>query len=223
MLELKVEWLKWNSEKKRLDQAIKLIRINPKRTGLLIIDVQKGRLEKRAYPHIEQKVSKMKEVLKSCRDVGMPIFYAEHVYQPGNVDSGHIPDFEMRYPSHKGGLVIEGTEGGKTIDELKPQEGDYIVLKNRPSAFFGTRLKSFLQAEDVDTVLVMGGTCLAVCGMATIVDAIQHNYRAIGVTDCLVASDHDPDEVMHEQMVRAIAMNYGYLIGARELINSLGG
>jgi ureidoacrylate peracid hydrolase len=156
----------------------------------------------------------------------MPIFYSEHVYQPGNVDAGHIPietSLEKRYPSHAGGLVIEGEAGGKTIDELKPQKGEYLVLKNRPSSFFGTRLRTFLQAEGVETILAIGGVCLAVCGMATIIDAMQHNYRVIGVRDCLVANDHDPDEIMHEQMLRSIAMNFGYLVDSHTLVAAVGG
>lgn len=67
-------------------------------------------------------------------------------------------------------------------DAYAPQTGDRIVLKNKPSGFFGTMLADFLRYDEVDTI-IMVGISTSGCVRASAVDAFSHNFRVILVEE----------------------------------------
>lgn len=64
------------------------------------------------------------------------------------------------------------------LDEVAPQPGDVVLVKPKPSFFFGTQLTSVLINERIDT-LIITGTTTAGCVRATTDDAAALNYRVI--------------------------------------------
>jgi gluconolactonase len=52
--------------------------------------------------------------------------------------------------------LVEGTWGAAPVAGLEPQPGDYIVEKNRMSAWEGTRLETILKAEGRDVIIETG-------------------------------------------------------------------
>ena len=66
--------------------------------------------------------------------------------------------------------------------EYAPREEDVIVYKNKPSAFFGTPLESFLRYDRVDTVFMIG-TATSGCVRAAANDAFSHNFRVTVVEE----------------------------------------
>lgn len=64
------------------------------------------------------------------------------------------------------------------LDEVAPQPGDVVLVKPKPSFFFGTQLTSVLINERIDT-LIITGTTTAGCVRATTDDAAARNYRVI--------------------------------------------
>ncbi len=67
-------------------------------------------------------------------------------------------------------------------DELQPREGELIVYKNAPSAFFATSLSTHLRRLGVGCV-VIGGETTSGCVRATAVDAHSHGLDVIVVED----------------------------------------
>ncbi|CAM3697453.1 isochorismatase family protein [Bordetella tumulicola] len=63
-----------------------------------------------------------------------------------------------------------------------PQLGDRVIMKNKPSAFFGTMLADFLRYDEVDTV-IMVGISTSGCVRASAVDAFSHNFRIVLVEE----------------------------------------
>jgi maleamate amidohydrolase len=63
-------------------------------------------------------------------------------------------------------------------DEYAPRPQDTIILKNKPSCFFGTPLESFLRYEDVDSLVVVGVSTSG-CVRAAVTDAFSHNFRIL--------------------------------------------
>ena len=61
-----------------------------------------------------------------------------------------------------------------------PRPQDRVILKNKPSAFFGTPIESFLRYDGVDT-LVVAGVSTSGCVRAAVEDAFSHNFRVIVV------------------------------------------
>lgn len=70
-----------------------------------------------------------------------------------------------------------------------PRQEDRIVLKNKPSAFFGTALESFMRYDQVDTLCVVGVSTSG-CVRAAVTDAFSHNFRVIVVEEA--TADRSP-------------------------------
>jgi nicotinamidase-related amidase len=78
-----------------------------------------------------------------------------------------------------------GTPGAAIMPELGPREGDHVLVKKKPSAFFGTPLAAMLIDRGVDSVVVCGGAA-SNCVRATVFDASSYNFRTIVVADAVI-------------------------------------
>jgi nicotinamidase-related amidase len=67
---------------------------------------------------------------------------------------------------------------------LPVEEGDLVILKKGPSAFFGTSLPATLTALGTDTVLLCGATTSG-CLRATAVDAVQYGLPVLVPRECV--------------------------------------
>jgi nicotinamidase-related amidase len=68
------------------------------------------------------------------------------------------------------------------MPQVAPQPSDIVVLKQKPSAFFGTPLASYLTLLGADSLIVTG-TTTAGCVRATVLDAFSQNYRVTVVEE----------------------------------------
>src|ERR1700756_120691 len=53
--------------------------------------------------------------------------------------------------------AVEGTAEAGVPDEIAPRPGDYVFLKRRPSAFYGTGVVELLHMLRRDTIIIGGG------------------------------------------------------------------
>ena len=97
-------------------------------------------------------------------------------------------DFRVR-PVH----AVDGTWGSDFIQELYPEEGEYIVKKRRHSGFAHTDLDLYLREENIDTVVVTG-VWTNVCVRSTATDALANAYKVITLSDGCASKT----EEMHE-------------------------
>jgi nicotinamidase-related amidase len=67
-------------------------------------------------------------------------------------------------------------DGNEIVDAIAPGSRDLLVLKQKPSGFFGTNLASYLTLLGCDSVIVTGTTTSG-CVRATVIDAFSLNYR----------------------------------------------
>ena len=68
------------------------------------------------------------------------------------------------------------------VTAVAPAERDIVIHKQKPSAFLGTPLQSYLTLLQADTIVVAGCTTSG-CVRATVVDAFSANYRLAVVED----------------------------------------
>merc|ERR1719446_1934944 len=78
-------------------------------------------------------------------------------------------------------------------DTVAPQEGDSVLVKQYPSAFFGTGLASNLRALNVDTCIVIGCSTSG-CIRASVLEGMQLGFRCIVPRECV----GDRTESIHE-------------------------
>ena len=70
------------------------------------------------------------------------------------------------------------------LNEVAPREDDFVVEKEKPSAFFGTPLLAYLIDLQVDTLVICGSTTSG-CVRASVVDAFSYNYRVAVVEEAV--------------------------------------
>jgi maleamate amidohydrolase len=112
--------------------------------------------------------------------------------------------------------LTERSAGGQVVPELKPVAGEYLVRKTQASAFFGTNLAAWLVQQGADTVVITGCTTSG-CVRASVVDAMQNNFRTIVARDCV----GDRAMAPHEANLFDMAQKYADVIDRDDIIAEL--
>ena len=124
------------------------------------------------------------------------------------------PDYsDAAFPFWRLGLVpatgnrthcVEGTWGAEVIDELKPCEGEQVVVKKGFGGFANTALDTILRNMGITTCVVAGVTT-CVCVSNTIRGGVEHNYRMILVSDAVAEVSRDTHDSELKTMNRIFA------------------
>ncbi|CAN5469558.1 hypothetical protein BH23ACT9_BH23ACT9_01600 [soil metagenome] len=91
--------------------------------------------------------------------------------------------------------------------EVAPQPGELVIVKQMPSAFFGTSLAGTLTAMGVDTV-VMAGVSTSGCIRASATDAMSHGFIPLVVGEA--CGDRSP--TVHDANLGDLAAKYAEVI-----------
>ena len=167
--------------------------LNPKTTALILIDminaVAKGGNEPpyNVPANRQAVIDNFVRLVAHCREVGAPIIYITTYRRPDNSDA---PKTAADVGGGGGVPMLEGTPAVEVIDELAPQPGDYIVVKPRFSAYYGTNMEGILNSLGTETILVGGiSTQRSVEGTAR--DAKNRDTQCVVVSDCCTAGEED--------------------------------
>ena len=199
--------------------------------ALLIIDMQNGfctqggSYEKygvtigavpEAYRQIVPNIVRLAD---TCRELGISVFYSQQVREESGIDlftrlHRIVPERRAEYL--KIPACVRGTWDADFIDELKPKQGDHIVIKRRDSAFQDTELDLWLRSIYADTV-IFTGVDTAICVDNTLMDAFNIGYDVILVEDATASSW----ESIGQATVRKVAGSYGWVLKTEKLISSL--
>jgi len=140
-------------------------------------------------------VPKIASLAALFRERGWPVLYP-HVAPKLSFDRGTLG---AKVPS-----ILEVPEQGYRIPpELAPVEGDVMLPKKHPSAFFGTPLASYLIDLRADT-LVVTGCSTSGCVRCTVVDAFAYNFKVIVPSDAV----YDRSETVHKVNLFDMAQKY---------------
>src|ERR1700693_6383964 len=93
-----------------------------------------------------------------ARAAGVPVIYTTPVSRADGADVVMLPtdlSAVTVVPPLTNGLVR--TPGGGFPDEIAPHPEDYVFLKRRPSAFYGTGVAELLHMLRRDTIIIGGG------------------------------------------------------------------
>ena len=108
----------------------------------------------------------------------------------------HDAPLDVKRGGHR--IVIEGTDGAKLLSEIEVEPTDFILIKKRYSAFFGTNLDSILDGLACKRIVVAGVNTHA-CVRATVIDAYQRDYDVLLAQDCIDS---------HDEQHHSISMRY---------------
>lgn len=123
---------------------------------------------------MQDAVAQAGRVLEAGRALGIPVLQTVVEY-PSLADVG-------RWKTRHLETITPGSRSA-LVDLRVWRDGDVLVKKQMPSAFFGTGAASILRFWDVDTVILMGCTTSG-CVRASIIDAFSNGFRTIVASDC---------------------------------------
>jgi nicotinamidase-related amidase len=167
------------------------LKLDPKKSVVILIDMINTVVKGSGPPFVtppdrEPVVKNFERLLAHCRSVGTPLVFITTHRRPDNADA-------PRTVSDVGGggggpPMLAGTPAVEFIDELRPQAEDYVVVKSRFSAFYGTNMDSILKSLGTETILVGGiSTQRSVEGTAR--DAKNRDIQCVVVSDCCTAGE----------------------------------
>ena len=192
------------------------------RPALLIIDVQyrtTGTESRPFWDSIKEfptscgdvawaAVEKIAPLLAQFRDKGWPVLYP-HVAPKKVYDAGRLA---AKVPS----IMTIPEKGYEFVAGIAPREGDILVPKRHPSAFFGTALTSYLIDLAADTLIVTGCTTSG-CVRGSVVDAFAYNFRVAVPEDAV----YDRSHVSHAVNLFDMSEKYADVMPAAELAEKL--
>jgi len=128
-------------------------------------------------------------LIAACRSHHVPVIYTTPVSRADGTDVVLLPTdlhIETGVPSLTN--CIEGTPDAGFPDEISPRPEDYVFLKRRPSAFYGTGVAELLRMLGRDVLLIGGGATNR--GVETSVrEAFSMDLDTIVVRDCCWSGD----------------------------------
>lgn len=167
-------------------------RIDTTRAALIVYDACRRAL----LPGDATRRAAMRPVLEAwvrligaCRERRMPIIYTTPVSRADGADIVLLPtdlSVETGVPSLTNG--VEGNPEAGFPDEIAPRPEDYVYLKRRPSAFYGTGVAELLRMLRRDVLVIGGGATNR--GVETSVrEAFSMDLDTVVVRECCWGGD----------------------------------
>ena len=199
-----------------------------RRPALLVIDVAYAFCGDRPLPILEsikqwrrscgedawEAIARIRPVLDKARAVGAPVIYTTGGYRDDRWDMGSwrwTSDRWREDPRETAGLDEQ-----QIVPDIAPQRQDLVVIKQKPSAFFGTGLLSYLVMLGCDSVIVMG-TSTSGCVRATAIDAFSNNFRTAVMEDgCF-----DRSQASHAVTLCDLNAKYADVVDSQAVIDHL--
>jgi ureidoacrylate peracid hydrolase len=184
-------------KQQRIDE---LHRLEPGRTALLVIDMQRGFLEPGAALEVlpgRDILPNLQRLIETCRRKGVPVLFTEFVYsaavpclrgdpfgpehlpaRPGEPTGFGLPSSNCLI----GPLAAPGPNSSETVPQLAPGPDELVVRGHTYDKFLGTPLDLALRSREV-RCLIITGILTDVCVNCTLLAAANRDYRVTAVTD----------------------------------------
>jgi nicotinamidase-related amidase len=207
--------------------------IDPSRTAVVIIDMQRDFLEPGGFGEaLGNDVSRLGAAVKPCmalletaRKKRMLIVHTREGHRPDMTDAPKAkvergaPHLRIGDEGPMGRILIRGEPGHDIIKDLYPRAGEPIVDKPGKGAFYATDLALLLQDRGIENLIVCGVTT-EVCVHTTVREANDRGYRCIVPGDC--CGSYFPE--FHEmglKMIKAQGGIFGWVTDSTRLIKAL--
>ncbi|MYZ49139.1 isochorismatase family protein [Propylenella binzhouense] len=200
------------------------------RPALLVIDVTYGFTGDRPEPILESirrfsnssgaeswdAIGVIGRLAEACRAKRIPVIYSAGEVRPDNWDACSW-SWKNRRSEEAVAPAPQAFGHNDIVAEIAPAEQDIVIRKQKPSAFFGTQLASYLVYLGCDSVIVTGTTTSG-CVRATVVDAFSFNFRSIVVEDgCF-----DRSQASHAVSLFDLDAKYADVLGSQEVLDYVG-
>lgn len=208
------------------------IKINPKKTALLIIDMQhvfitRPELKNPTEEELKQAkrwepfyntideivVPNNQRLLEAFRERKMEICFAKIQCQKKN---GSDRSLDQKATGYNELLLPPGTPSAEIIPELTPMDDEIVVTKTTDSALTGTSLRLWLNNMGIDTVVVTG-VLTDQCVSGTVRSLADESFKVWLIEDACMASTQQ----IQNNELEILNNIYCHVINTDELIKAL--
>jgi maleamate amidohydrolase len=167
-------------------------RIDRRRTALIAYDVCRRALtppDPARKAAVRPVLNAWVTMISAARAAGLPVIYTTPVSRADGADVVLLPtDLSAETGVPPLTNAVEGTAEAGFPDEVAPRSEDYVFLKRRPSAFYGTGVAELLRMLCRDTIIIGGGATNR--GVETSVcEAFNRDLACVVVRECCWSSD----------------------------------
>ncbi len=161
------------------------LKLDPKSTALVVIDLQHGIAGRETAPHSGPEViANAVKLADRFRERGSLVVLVRVSSTDGKDNLRQLTDMPLVGTTTlpKGFDVI--------VEELGPKEGDLVITKHQWGAFYGTELDLQLRRRGITTI-VLGGISTNIGVESTARDAYERNYTLVLVEDAMAATSSE--------------------------------
>ena len=217
-----------------IDAQPQPIAIDPVRTAVVIIDMQRDFLEPGGFGEslgndvslLQAAVGPCRALLAGARRHGLLVIHTREGHRPdlsdapaAKVERG-APGTRIGSPGPMGRILIRGEAGHDIVAVLAPLAGEPVIDKPGKGAFHATDLQTILQNRGIDALIVCGVTT-EVCVHTTVREANDRGYRCIVPGDC--CASYFPE--FHDVGLRMISAQggiFGWVSNSTRVLAALG-
>lgn len=185
----------------------------PDRTAVLVVDMIRDFCDEDGLmplPGAERLYPVQNAIIDAARVRNAMVGWVVDCHRPGVRQDR---EFLKRTPH-----CIEGTQGVEVMPQLERDAGDFLFVKRRYSAFFGTDLDLTLRDNQIDTLIVFG-VVTNICVRSTVHDAFFNGYRVVVPHDaCAATGPREQDSSLYD-----IATHFGVVTDSARTIAALKG
>ena len=198
------------------------IRLPPRETALLVIDIQNTYLEVPEDPEEAARWAPFRErmnatvipntaaLIDACRERGVEVVFARIACLKPD---GRDRSLSQKKPGFNYLLLPKDREDSQIVPELTPGEDDIVVLKTTDSALTGTNLRLLLHNMGIRHVIA-AGIFTDQCVSSTVRSLADESFGVVVVEDCCAAATDE----LHLNELKTINMIYCHVVQSEDVL-----
>ena len=168
-------------------------RLDPSRTALLVMDYQRGVLDR--LPESDTPLDVAARAIEMVRRAGGLIAYVRVAFDDADFDAIPKTSRMGQRVAAAGRSFHIDSPATQIHDRIAPEPGDLVIRKTRVGAFSTTDLDAQLRDRGVDT-LVLAGVATSGVVLSTVRDAADRDYRIVVLADGCADFDAEVHDVL---------------------------
>jgi biuret amidohydrolase len=201
------------------------IRLDPRTTALLVVDVQTTYLEDKETPEETERwhsffehmrntvIPNNQRLIAECRERGVEVIFARIACLKND---GRDRSLSQKKPGFNYLLLPKDRPDGQIVPELAPRDDEIVVMKTTDSALTGTNLRLLLHNMGIKDVIV-SGIFTDQCISSTVRSLADESYGVVVVDDCCAAATLE----LHRRELEIINMIYCHVVQLDEVLDFL--
>lgn len=203
------------------------IRLDPKETAILVIDIQETYLEPKETPEENERwrpffermrnvvIPNTQRLIADARKRGVEVLFARIACLK---EDGRDRSLSQKKPGFNYLLLPKDRADSQIVADVAPEADEIVVTKTTDSALTGTNLRLILSNMGIKTV-VCAGIFTDQCVSSTVRSLADESFEVVLIDDCCAAATDE----LHKRELEIINMIYCHVVSLDELMSFYNG